>query len=232
MFIVIKRKFIIVMCAAVMLMGAAAFGIFGSIAVFQSNKGYTVILDAGHGSPDGGAVGVNGTEEKDINLAIVLKTKEVLEAKGTNVILTRMGDQSLYTASDKTIREKKRSDMRTRKSIIEKSNADLFISVHMNSFSDKKASGLHVFFAKNHPETEPLANELQKRISEITGAQTHSVKTASESLFLMKNPPMGAILVECGFISNPEEEKKLCDAEYQSKIAWAIAEAVTEYKSE
>ncbi len=220
-----------VVSVAVLFTIAATFGIFGSIKVFNNSKNYTVILDAGHGSPDGGAVGVNGTQEKDINLAIVLKTKEILEAKDVNVILTRMGDHSLYNSDDNTIREKKRSDMNTRKAIIEKSNADLFVSIHMNSFSDKKANGLNVFYSKNHPEAEPLASELQQRISEITGAETHSVKTANESLFLMKNPPISAILIECGFISNPEEEEKLSSPEYQTKISWAIAEAITEFKT-
>ena len=190
----------------------------------------TVILDAGHGYPDGGAVGVTGVEEKDINLAIVLKLKEIFDAKNINVILTRMGDKSLYDSESQTIREKKKSDMNTRKAIMENSDADIFLSIHMNSFSDKSANGLHIFYAKNHPEAEPLADEIQARIAEITNAETHSVKTADEKLFLMKKPPIPSILIECGFISNPEEEKKLTTEEYQTKIAWAIAEAVSEFE--
>lgn len=99
----------------------------------------------------------------------------------------------------------------------------------MNSFQSSKAKGLHVFYAQNHPEARELAENIQNRISSITGAATHTVKTADKSLFLMKNPPIAAVLVECGFISNPDEEKKLNDEEYQSKIAWAIAEATEEY---
>jgi len=234
MFYIIKGKYIIISLSLIMFIIVSAFTIHKTVSVFEnsvSNDIATVILDAGHGYPDGGAVGITGIEEKDINLAIVKKLEEVLEAKGMNVILTRMGDNSLFNSDDNTIREKKRSDMNTRKAIMENSNADLFLSIHMNSFSDKSANGLHVFYAKNHSEIEPLASEIQTRISEITGAATHSVKTADEKLFLMKKPPIPALLIECGFISNPAEEQKLCDNEYQTKIAWAIAEAICEFKN-
>lgn len=185
-----------------------------------------VVLDAGHGSPDGGAVGSGGTQEKDVNLAIVMKLREVFEGRGAKVILTREGDSSIYDADAETIREKKVSDMHNRLSIINGSGADLFISIHMNAFSDSSQSGLHVFYSGNHPEAEAVAEAIQTRISEITGAKTHAVKAASETLFLMKDPVPPSVLVECGFISNPEEERLLNDDEYRSKIAYAIADAV------
>jgi len=229
MFLVLKGKYIMFLAVVTVIVFSAIFGTI-SISVFENDDNYRVILDAGHGEPDGGAVGSGGTLEKDINLSIVLKTKEVLEGKGIEVILTRMGDNALYDDENSSIREKKRSDMNTRRSIMENSDADLFVSIHMNSFESKSANGLHVFYAKNHPETETLAAEIQTRIAEITKAETHSIKTADENLFLMKKPPIGALLIECGFLSNPEEEKKLNTEEYQNKIAWAIAEAIDEYK--
>lgn len=189
----------------------------------------TVLLDAGHGEPDGGTTGAGGTVEKDINLAIVKKLQEVFEGKGIKVILTREGDSGLQDETADTIRKMKVSDMHKRLDIMEKSNADLFLSIHMNSFPDSKVNGLRVFFAKNHSETEELANNIQDKIGSITGAATYAVKAADEKLFLMKNPPIPAVLVECGFLSNPEEEKKLNDENYQAKIAWAIASAVEEY---
>lgn len=197
-----------------------------SITVFSSKPLCTVVLDAGHGDPDGGAVGVNGTLEKDINLSIILKVREILENCGIKVIMTRTDDNGIYNSDAKTIHEKKVSDMRKRESIINNSNADLFLSVHMNSFTDTSSSGLHVFYSRNHPEAEPLAIALQDTIAEITGAKTHAVKMASESLYLMKKPVPPAILVECGFISNPKEEALLNDELYQSKIAFAIANSV------
>ncbi|MCC8161043.1 MAG: N-acetylmuramoyl-L-alanine amidase, partial [Oscillospiraceae bacterium] len=103
------------------------------------------------------------------------------------------------------------------------------LSIHKNSFSDGSVHGLHIFYAKSHPEAEETAKRIQENIAEVTGAETHAVKTADEKLFLMKDPPMPAILAECGFLSNEEEEKKLSDEEYQAKIAWAIATALDNY---
>lgn len=193
------------------------------------NHGITILLDAGHGSPDGGTTGVDGTVEKDINLKIALKTQEVLEGKGIHVLMTRDDDKGLQDEKDNTIREMKVSDMNKRLDIMKKSNADLFLSIHMNSFPSKTVSGLRIFYSKEHEAVKMLAEDMQINISKVTGAKSYAVKTADEKLFLMKNPPMPAILAECGFLSNPEEEKLLNDEKYQSKIAWAIADAIEKY---
>lgn len=200
-----------------------------SVPSFNPGDKYTVVLDAGHGSPDGGAVGPGGTLEKDINLAVVLKLQEVLESRGAAVVLTRPGDSGIYDDDADTIHDKKVSDMNNRLNIINKSKADIFISIHMNAFSDKSSNGLHVFYSRNHPEAEPIAEAVQQRISELTGAAAHTVKTASSTLFLMKNPIPPALLIECGFITNAEEEKLLASEEYQAKIAYAIADALDDY---
>lgn len=184
------------------------------------------INDAPHGDPDGGAVGLNGTLEKDINLAITLKLREILESRGARVILTRDGDSGIFDTSAETIREKKVSDMHNRLDIINNSDADMMISIHMNSFTNHRSSGLHVFYDAKHPAAEMFASAIQDRISKLTGAKSHTVKTASSSLFLMKSAKIPSILVECGFISNEKEEKLLNTDEYQSKIAFAIADAL------
>lgn len=203
-----------------------------SVSSFSGERRMRVVLDAGHGAPDGGAVGPGGTEEKDINLDIVLKVREILENRGIKVILTREGDSGIFDKSAETIHEKKVSDMHNRLAIINSSNADLFISVHMNAFTNSNSNGLHVFYSRNHPECEALASDIQQRISSITGAKSHAVKTASETLYLMKNPQPAAVLVECGFISNPQEEKLLNDDIYRGKIAFALADAICAYLSE
>lgn len=185
-----------------------------------------ILIDAGHGSPDGGAVGANGTIEKDINLAIAQKTGEILENRGLKILYTRNGDNGIYDDDSGSIREKKLSDMRKRRKIMEDSKADLFLSIHMNSFGNSKANGLHIFYSSEHEYIKPLAEDIQSSIAKITNAETHTVKTVSEDLFLMKKPPLPCILAECGFLSNPEEERRLNDEEYQSRIAWAISEAV------
>lgn len=219
---------------------AAAAAIIGVICVFAGMSKYEtrqtmasdrikIVVDAGHGEPDGGAVGISGVVEKDVNLAIAQKLSEVLEGQGAEVIMTRGGDNAIYDEDAKTIREMKRSDMNNRRAIVKNSGADLFVSIHMNSFSDSSVHGLHVFYDKTHPEIEETAKKIQQRISEVTGADMHTVKTADEKLFLMKNPPVPSILVECGFLSNPEEEQKLISDEYQAKIAWAIASSLVDY---
>lgn len=229
MIIKLKKKSVALVCLSF----AAAIAVMISLRAVPTisfNKPYTVVVDAGHGEPDGGAVGINGTIEKDINLQIALKLREVLENRGVRVIMTRTDDNSICDNSARTLHEKKVSDMHNRLEIINTSGADLFLSIHMNSFSDPKSSGLHVFYSRNHPEAEETATLIQESIAELTGAKTHAVKTASDTLFLMKNPIPPAILIECGFISNPEEEKLLNDDNYQSKIAFSIANAVINAK--
>ena len=227
--IIMKRQL-----AAIILVLIALAAVFVGVKKHESRQtfadsGLKVVLDAGHGDPDGGAVGINGTIEKDVNLAITLKLREVLEGKGAEVIMTREGDSGLQDESAQTIRQMKVSDMRKRLAIIQDSGADLFISIHMNSFGDKSVHGLHVFYDKSHPDAEAIAAAVQDEISELTGATAHAVKTADERLFLMKNPPIPSILVECGFLSNPEDEAKLNDEDYQARIAWAIASALENY---
>lgn len=188
-----------------------------------------VIVDAGHGLPDGGAVGVSGSVEQEINLKIALKLREVLEAKGIKVIMTRENENGIWENESDSIRKKKVDDMNNRLKIMTDSDAGLFISIHMNSFPNHKTSGLRIFYAPNHEEIKPLAENIQKRIQDITGANINIVKSADKSLFLMKNPPVPAILVECGFLSNPTEEKKLQDDDYQARLGWAIADAIEKY---
>jgi len=200
--------------------------------VFQvkTDTQHCIIVDAGHGLPDGGAVGVGGTVEQEINLAVAKKVTEVLEGKGIRVIMTRETDECLCTQQEgKTIRKIKVEDMNKRLEIIKKSNADLFISIHMNCFESEKAHGLRVFYDKSHPHIKELAENIQNKIAQVTDAATYAVKSAEDSLFLMKNTSVPAILAECGFISNREEEKKLNDDDYQSRIAWAIADACEHY---
>lgn len=215
-----------------LLVSMSIYFLYNTTSVFSPIPPYTVVLDAGHGEPDGGAIGVNGTLEKDINLAITLKVQEILESNGIKVIMTRSDNNSIYDANAKTLHEKKVSDMHKRENIINNSNADLFISIHMNSFTDSKSSGLHVFYSRNHPEAEIIASAVQDAIAKITGAKTHAVKTASDTLYLMKNPTPPAILVECGFLSNPKEEELLNDELYQSKIAFAISQAIIKHSVE
>lgn len=188
----------------------------------------TIIVDAGHGMPDGGAVGVNGTIEQKLNLKIAEKVCEVLQGKGIHTIMTR-NDETALSEEKNNLRKMKREDMSARMNIMKNSEADLFISIHMNYYPGKEVNGLRIFYAANHSEIKPLSEKIQEKMSEVTGARTTAVKAADKNLFLMKNPPLPSILVECGFLSNAEEEKKLNNDDYQSRIAWAIADAIEKY---
>ncbi len=194
---------------------------------FMTDDDTCIIVDAGHGIPDGGAVGADGTVEQEVNLAIAKKLCEVLEGKGMKVIMTRSDENSLISSG--TLREMKVRDMKKRLEIMKESDADLFISIHMNFFPSEKVNGLRVFYSANHKEVKPLAENIQMGMSRLTGAKTTDVKAAERTLFLMKNPPLPAILIECGFLSNKDEEKKLNDDDYRSRIAWSIADEIEKY---
>ncbi len=133
------------------------------------------------------------------------------------MILTRSGDSGLQDENAETIRKMKVSDMNKRLDIMKNSHADIFVSIHMNSFGDQKVSGLHIFLRQKSPRNREACKSIQNKMSEVTGAEMHAVKTADERLFLMKNPPMPAILVECGFCQIRTRRKKLASDEYQSK---------------
>jgi len=231
-FFVLTRKRCFVYCLFMASLGVllgTAIIISSYAGGFSSKDTMTIIVDAGHGIPDGGAVGVSGSVEQKINLDIALKLKEVLGGKGIRVIMTRENENGLWDDEKQSIRQKKVSDMNNRLNIMENSDADLFISIHMNSYPNHKTSGLRVFYAPNHSKIKPLAENIQMRMQDITGANTTVVKSADKTLFLMKNPPIPAILVECGFLSNPVEEKKLQESDYQARLAWAIADAIEKY---
>ena len=224
MYFILSKKNAVLLC---LLFGMGLFS--GSFLIIRSYAGggekqeaLSVIIDAGHGLPDGGAVGASGIIEQEINLKIAEKVREVLEAKGISVIMTRDTKNGLSTQKSRSLREMKIEDMKKRRAIMKKSNADLFISIHMNSFKNGSASGLRVFYSENFDEIKPLAESIQLRMADVTGAKTAAVKTADKSLFLMKNPPLPSILVECGFLSNPEEEKLLADENYQKLLAQCI----------
>ena len=182
-----------------------------------------IILDAGHGGMDGGAVGVNNTPEQGINLAITLKLKELLQLNGFEVILTRPNENSIHDPSETSVAKQKRSDMRNRMKIIENHPNALFVSIHQNKFSDPSCKGAQIFYSPNHSDSEQLAKLLQESFREnLQPENSREIKASDESLYLLWNAEIPAVLVECGFLSNPNECDLLCDESYQKKIAFVI----------
>jgi N-acetylmuramoyl-L-alanine amidase len=216
---------------AIVLLGVC---IFASRAIIPCNNAVEsqvvdIILDAGHGSFDGGAIGVSGAVEKDLNLAITLKIRDILVQNGVNVLLTRDSDVMIKT-DKKTIREKKREDLYYRRDFMAKSNARLFVSIHINKFEQQKYRGAQVFYSKNKPESEELAKLVQNALKNgINDGNNREAKAADDGVFLLKQPPMPAILIECGFLSNREEEALLCTEEYQQQMAQIIARAIQDW---
>lgn len=181
-----------------------------------------VIIDAGHGAPDGGAVTKSGVEEKDLNLSVALFLQEYFEQSGTTVILTRSDDKGIYEEAD-TIRSKKRSDLKNREKIIKSSDADAVISIHMNEFQEEQYSGPQVFFSKNNVRSERLADFVQTSMNEaLNPPAKRDYKKAGDGIYLLKKAEIPAILVECGFLSNPSEQRKLLNEQYRQKVAWSI----------
>lgn len=190
----------------------------------------TVIIDAGHGSPDGGTSSADGTLEKDINISIAIKLKETLEAMGISCILTRTDDNGIYDSSAKTIREKKVSDIKNRLQLINKTENSVFVSIHQNHYSSPAYKGLQVFYSKNHPESSKLADSI--RLPVITYLQTDNsreIKASGSEIYLLHHSQRPSVMVECGFMSNAEETKMLKDESYQLKLAFVIAIGIRDY---
>ncbi len=229
-----KRKAILLLLFLVTLIIFAAYTTWQLRAskTFLPVFGKTVIVDAGHGAPDGGAVGKSGIEEKDLNLAVSLKLQQFLEQGGTKVILTRSDDNGIYDVSG-TIRSKKNSDMKNREKLMEESGADIFVSIHMNNFSDSQYSGPQVFFSSNNEKSEVLARMLQKSLLEgLKPPSVREIKKAGADIYLLKQAKLPAVLVECGFLSNRLEEQKLLDNNYQTKVAWSLYCGIINYFNE
>lgn len=212
--------------------GVLKSAVFSNTETFLPSEGRVIIIDAGHGSPDGGAVGQSGVLEKDLNLAVAKVLQKFLEAGGTQVILTRSDDNGIYDVSG-SIKNKKVSDIKNREKLMRETEADGFISIHMNKFSQSQYSGPQVFYSVNDEESKILAECVQHNlITVLSPVSERETKEAYDSIYLLKNATVPAILVECGFLSNAQEEKKLTDENYQKQIAWAIYCGIIQYFDE
>ncbi len=192
---------------------------------------FTVIIDAGHGGEDGGAVGIDGkTLEKDVNLSVSLYLGRLLEAEGVNVIYTRTQDILLYDRNVDYKGRKKSLDLRARLEIAEKYPRALFVSVHMNAFGDKKYSGMQVYYSDSAEGGQQLAEMIQQMSRFLSPTNDRKIKKANSSIYLLDRAPGTAVLVECGFLSNFEECSLLSTEDYQKKVAFAIYKGIINYK--
>ena len=189
-----------------------------------------VVLDAGHGVPDYGTQSASGTTEQELNLAITLKLQQLLEQSGVKVILTRSDDNGIYEVDKDSIRSKKISDMKNRVYIGNNSNADIYVSIHMNYYTDSQYSGWQTFYQSKSEDSKRLATIIQQSLTENIG-QNKRVPMAIKGAYIMDKVTIPSVIVECGFLSNKSDEEKLKTDEYQSQLAWGIYVGIQEYFS-
>lgn len=198
-----------------------------TVALPVSNK--VIVVDAGHGEPDGGAVSANGVSEEEINLKIALKLQNLLEQSGATVILTRSDENGIYDLDKETLKQKKVSDIKNRVKIGNSSSADIFVSIHLNKIPQQQYSGWQTFFKKDCEDGEKLATAIQEDIKQAVQKDNNRVPMKLDNVYIVKNVEIPLTIVECGFLSNTEEEKQLQDDNYQNRLAWGIYNGIIDY---
>lgn len=196
-----------------------------------SLEGMKVIVDPGHGDTDVGTIGVStGRYEKEVNLEIGLKLKAALEKEGVTVVMTRESDNPIAAAEETDIGKRKEADMQKREQIIKDANANMYIGVHQNSFETANACGPQVFYYTDSPEGKKLAESIQTVMNEEL--EIEAPRKANFGRYRLLAPGrQPSVTVECGFFTNPKEEEKLQQEEYQDKVASAIVNGIKYYKS-
>ena len=183
----------------------------------RPNYEYCVVIDAGHGGRDGGCIGVNGSIEKDLNLAYAKTLKELLETKNIKVIMTRTSDKALYSEDDSN---KKSADMRARAKIINYNQPDLVVSVHMNSFPLSSASGARVYYKQGSEPSQAIAGNIQKSLHYYMGAK--AINATVGDYYILNCTDYSAVLIECGYLTNASEEERLNSKDYRNKLMHSV----------
>jgi N-acetylmuramoyl-L-alanine amidase len=192
-------------------------------------SGKTIVVDAGHGVPDEGAQSSDGTTEAETNLKIALKLQNLLEQSGCTVILTRSDENAIYDIDSKTLKQKKVSDIHNRVKIGNESQADIFVSIHLNKIPQAQYDGWQTFYNKDSEDGQKLATAIQSSLNEAIQKENNRVAKTIENIYIINHVEIPTTIVECGFLSNPDEEKKLLDDEYQNRLAWGIYNGIIEY---
>lgn len=222
-----KKRWMELAMAVLLIVGIFGLSREGAKLVSQQKKGeVTVALDAGHGGADPGKIGVNGEKEKELNLEITLLVKERLEKQKINVILTRDSDKGLYDAGSNN---KKVQDLQRRCELIHKTAPKCTVSIHQNSYTTSDVKGAQVFYYTHSAEGKKLAEGLQSALVEGVDPSNHRQAKGNTSYYLLKKTDVPIAIVECGFLSNPEEAQLLTTKEYQEKLADAICKGILQY---
>lgn len=219
MFLLLKKRNILIGILTVALTVGLCFAVTATATLAYSvpKTGLTVVIDAGHGGADGGVVGVTtSAKESDINLSIARSLKHFLKTRGYTVVMTRSTTDGLYGM---TTKNKKLKDMQERKKIIESANADLVVSIHCNSYPRGDQLGAQVFYAPGSEDGKQKAEAMQGVLAGALGTTRNAM---SGDYFILQCSATPSLLVECGFLTTPSEERMLTTAAYQEKVAYAI----------
>ena len=233
MIILNKRKILIITSAFMIAVCTFALktntrtNVVQTVALPVSNK--VIVLDAGHGKPDEGAQSSTGTTEAETNLKIALKVQSLLEQSGATVILTRSDDEAIYDLDSKTLKQKKISDIHNRVKIGNEAQADIFVSIHLNKIPQEQYWGWQCFYKEGNEQSIKLAKSLQENLNESIQKENKRVAMKLENVYIMKHVEIPISIVECGFLSNKEEEKLLLEDGYQDKLAWGIYNGIIDY---
>ena len=194
---------------------------------------FTVVLDAGHGGEDGGAVSASGLYEKDLNLSVAMLVRDLLQANGVTVVMTRTTDTLLYDRNEDYHGRKKALDLAARRKIGEETASAIFVSIHMNAYPLPQYSGLQVWYSKNDAQSRVIADAIQSRVQDALQPENNrKTKSATGSIYLLHHLTCPAVLVECGFLSNAAEAERLNTPAYQKQLALLITLAIMEAQNQ
>lgn len=221
-----KKIYLILSCIILCLVAALSlYHNYGYRVVCSIKNKTIIVIDVGHGGSDPGKVSADGIKEKDVNLQIAQYLKDYLIAQDYTVYMTRDSDVGLY---DENVSNKKTSDLNNRIQFFKEKNAAYVVSIHQNSYPDTVQHGAQTFYFAGSKEGEAFAASIQNALLAIDETNTRKEKS-SNSYYLLKNSSVPAVIVECGFLSNPEETSMLTDSNYQKRLAFAISQGIAGY---
>lgn len=210
-------------------MAIAIFIVQQSVPVTADAMPVQIILDAGHGGEDGGASTANGVPESQINLEIATRMEDLFALVGRPVQMIRTEDISIYSPGAETLSQKKVSDLKNRVLMINSTENALLVSIHQNTYTDSKYHGAQVFYAAT-ADSEALGKHLQTQLATFLDSNNmRKAKEASKSIYLMQNIQCTGVLVECGFLSNPQEAEQLQDETYQKRLSAVLVGGIAAY---
>lgn len=189
----------------------------------------TIIIDAGHGGEDGGASSESGQLEKDINLDISLTLEKLLQQGGFSVKMIRNNDISIHDGTANTTRERKVSDIQNRVKITNSDKNNILVSIHQNHFTESQYFGTQVFYSKNNEKSSVLAESIRTAVTSLLQPENNRKCKEADNVYLLDHVNVPAVIVECGFLSNPDEAYKLSQSEYKNNLAYTIYLGIVEY---